>query len=130
MLDEEAILERLWKAPVVAAVAAGLGFVLFLAAGGGLLLVENKAIHPAVSLEQGSAQCRTAVPERVDPANEGRLVYLKGEAVPGSPAVDEPFGVKADALRMTREVETYQWEEEKKESKKDNKTTVTYAYKK
>jgi hypothetical protein len=66
--------------------------------------------------------------DQVDPANEGKLVHLTGEATTKEKLTDPDFGISTQALRLIREVELYQWKETKSEVKKDSKKIVTYKY--
>jgi hypothetical protein len=69
----------------------------------------------------------------VDSANEEKLVHLSGTATTDETLADSAFGVSATALRLSRNVEMYQWVE-KVETKKTKKaggkeeTTKTYSY--
>jgi Ran GTPase-activating protein (RanGAP) involved in mRNA processing and transport len=118
--------DRIWNAPVVMAAGAVLGVVFILAAIALCFWGENKTINTAVSLEQGAAKARSASAEKVDPANDGKLVHLTGDATAGEPLTDADFGISVKALRLTRDVEVYQWKETKTEGKKDAKPTYKY----
>jgi hypothetical protein len=117
-----------WNWPLMLALGAFLGLLLLPAAGALLFWFEDKAIKTAVSLQQGAGLTLSVSAERVDAANEGKLVHLSGAAGTEAGVTDPVLGISARALRLKREVEVYQWKEEKKESKKDGKTTVTYTY--
>jgi hypothetical protein len=49
--------------------------------------------------------------DRIDPANEGRLIQIKGDLVVKTPASDPQLGITADALMLLRFVEMLQWQE-------------------
>ncbi|MGA9421903.1 MAG: TMEM43 family protein [Rhodanobacteraceae bacterium] len=49
--------------------------------------------------------------DHVDPANEGRLVSIRGPLAAAEPAIDHELGVSADALFLLRHVEMLQWRE-------------------
>src|SRR5262245_57150658 len=125
---EDAARQRIENAPVVMALGAALGVFIALGAVGLLVWMEGRTIHTAVGLEQGAAVAVTVAPDRVDPANEGKLVHLTAEAAAAGDVADPDFGGSARVLRLAREVELYQWQEKKNESKKDGKTIVTYTY--
>jgi Leucine-rich repeat (LRR) protein len=110
-------------------IGAVLGGLLFLASIGLLFWIEHHSVVTAASLEEGAGKVATVEPGKVDPANEGKLVHVTGEASAGEPPTDPDFGISAKALRLSREVEVFQWKETKSESKKDGKTSVTYTYK-
>jgi hypothetical protein len=50
----------------------------------------------------------------VDPANEGKLVHLTAKAVTDETLADDMFGVSANAIKLRRNVEMYQWKEKQK----------------
>ncbi len=50
-------------------------------------------------------------PANVDPANEGKLVYVTGTLSSDKQLRDPEFGVPANALFLKRRVEMYQWDE-------------------
>jgi Ran GTPase-activating protein (RanGAP) involved in mRNA processing and transport len=128
-MSDESLQEQLAGSPVILLLGAVLGLVLVVAAVGGGFYVEHRAINTARSLEQGAAAAITVPADRVDPANEGKLVHVIGKADTSDPATDPELGISAPALRLTREVETYQYKENKEEEKKkDSKPTVTYTY--
>jgi hypothetical protein len=128
-MSDESLQEQLAGSPVILVLGAVLGLVLVVAAIGGEFYVEHKAINTAVSLEQGAAAAVDAPAEPVNPANDGKLVHVTGKAEAGDPATDPNLGISAPALRLTREVEIYQWKENKEEEKKkDSKPVVTYTY--
>jgi hypothetical protein len=53
-----------------------------------------------------------AAADRIDPANEGRLVAVSGRLEVATPARDRALGVAAPALVLLRHVEMRQWHEE------------------
>jgi len=73
--------------------------------------------------------------ERVDPANESRLVHLSGLATTQETLTDPVFRIAEQAIRLNRKTETYQWVERKKsETRKKlgggEETVTTYSYSK
>ena len=115
----------------------GIFFGLILLVVGVVLLFwnEGRAVQTYKSLKEGQGIVVHVEAGEVDPANDGKLVHLNGDAVTDGVLLDEDFGVAADALRMRRDVEMYQWEE-KQESKTEKKlgggeeTVTTYNYSK
>lgn len=113
----------------------GIFFGLLLLVLGVVLLFwnEGRAVQTYKSLKEGQGIVVPIGADAVDPANEGKLVHLNGDAVTDGILVDEDFGIAAEALRLRREVEMYQWEE-KQESKTEKKlgggeeTVTTYSY--
>ena len=77
-----------------------------------------------------------APPARIDPALDGRLVHLTGTLQAAMPARDPVFGVvSADAVRLQRRVEMFQWQEHSSSSTEKSlgggsTTTTTYDYQK
>src|SRR5262245_18526190 len=75
---------------------------------------EGRAVRTARSLEEGAGAVVSVSSTSVDPAHEGKLVHMTGEATTAETLEDPEFGVKAHALKLVRVVEMYQWEEEEK----------------
>ena len=126
--DDEAIAGSIWRSSTVLVLGAILGVLFIGCAGVFQYWIEDKAIHTAQSLEQGAAHAVTVPADAVNPANDGKLVHLSGEAATKETLTDPDFGIAVGALRLTRKVELYQWKETKTETKKGNKTVVTYKY--
>ncbi|HEY8240424.1 MAG TPA: TMEM43 family protein [Kiritimatiellia bacterium] len=116
-------------------VGAFVGLILFVIAIPIMFWNEGRAVTTYKSLKEGAAAVVSVSADSVDAANEGKLVHLNGDAVAGAPAVDAAFNVSVDALWLSRQVEMYQWIEEK-ESKTEKKiggseeTVTTYRYEK
>lgn len=96
---------------------------------------EGRAVKTAEGLKEGLSSVVSIEPGSVLPGNEGRLVHVSGDAVPGKPVVDSVFGISAPALRMKRTVEMYQWTEEKttqtrKKVGGSTETETIYTYEK
>jgi hypothetical protein len=95
------------------------GLALFLASFPLLFWNEGRAIKTAKSLTEGASAVVSVGADRVDPANEGKLVHVTGLATTTEALGDGAFGVSATALRLRRKVEMYQWVE-KSETKTEN----------
>lgn len=111
------------------------GLVLFVVAFPLLWWNEGRTITTAKALEQGQGAVTDIDSARVDPAFEGQLVHLTGLATNTAPLSDVRFGVTAEALRLERNAEMYQWIEDKTEKTVEKiggktETTVTYTYRK
>ena len=65
--------------------------------------------------------------DKVDSANEGKLIATYGEVINEQEMFDEEFNVKVQSPIMKRIVEVYQWEED---SDTDEDGHTTYSYKK
>ena len=63
----------------------------------------------AIEVYDAAAAANVVHVDRVDAANEGKLVHVSGELV-GEDLVDD-LGVKAKGIRLSRTVTMYQWQE-------------------
>ncbi len=88
------------------------GVLLILIAFPLLFWNEGRAVQRYKTLEEGAGAVVTISPETVDAANEGKLVHLSGMATTDEQLSDPQFGVTAQALKLQRTVEMYQWEEQ------------------
>lgn len=97
------IIEALW----------GVLFGLALAAASvvGMFWNEGRAVQTFRSLAEGAGLVTTVEAAKVDPANAGKLIHVAGQVKSGAPLVDDELGVSAQALRLVRVVEMYQWKE-------------------
>lgn len=125
-----------WFSRIGSALAGVLvGLALFV---GSFLLLgwnEGRAIHRAKTLDVGASQVISISPAAPVAENDRKLVHLTGRAEAPGPVSDGVFGITADALKLRRDVEMYQWKEESKsETKKKlgggEETTTTYTYSK
>lgn len=89
------------------------GLVLVIAAVVLLFWNEGRAARTAAALAEGAGLVVSVDSTAVDAANEGKLIHLAGPTTLGAPVVDGDFGFNADALKLDRKVEMYQWKEEK-----------------
>lgn len=110
---------------------------------GGLLFViafpvlwwnEGRSVKTAKGLAAGEKITVDVVSDRVDSANDRKLVHTSGRAEAKDEVKDPEFGVTAPGLiKLQRLVELYQWVEEKtqKTEKKvggGEETVTTYTY--
>lgn len=110
-----------------------IGVVLFIAGFPVLFWGEGRAVREAKTIEEGQAGVVDVAADKADPANDGKLVHLTGEARTAETLKDDQFGISLVACKLRRTVEMYQWVE-KKESTKEKKlggkeeTTTKYKY--
>lgn len=88
-----------------------LGVILFVAAFPLLLWNEGRAVTTAKSLAEGAAAVVSISPDKIQQATEGKLVHMTGEAKTKETLTDPVFEVAANAIKLERLVETYQWKE-------------------
>lgn len=95
---------------------------------------EGRAVQTARSLAEGAGLVVSVAAEKVDPANEGRLIHVSGTLTSATKPEDPDFGVAVEAVRLIRDVEMYQWvQSEKSETRtrigggEETVTTYTYA---
>ncbi|HWQ54197.1 MAG TPA: TMEM43 family protein [Bryobacteraceae bacterium] len=110
-----------------------LGLVLFVAGFPVLWFNEGYAVKTARSLSQGAHDVISVMPDRVDPANEGKLVHVAGLATTTETVADPLFKVSAQGIRLRRTVEMYQWKESSSSRKEKDvggseTTRTTYRY--
>jgi hypothetical protein len=87
---------------------------------------EGNAIDRDRALRQGRREVISVARDRINPANEGRLVHVFGGTSAGEPPRDPRFGVvSAQGIILKRTVEMYQWIESS--SRMNNHTTYSYS---
>lgn len=94
---------------------------------------EGRAVTTANSLKEGAAAVVHVSSDKIDPANDKKLVHLTGEAAASAPVTDPDFGLSVPTLRLVRSQEIYQWVEDRKSEKKQQigggeETVTTYTY--
>lgn len=109
------------------------GLLLFFAAFPLLFWNEGRAVDTAKSLEEGAASVIDVPSAPLDPAHAGKLVHTTGLATTSETLLDPQFGVAAQALKLNRKVEMYQWQETssshtEKNLGGDTETVTTYSY--
>ena len=95
---------------------------------------EGNSVKTAKALDEGEGACVSVESNaKVDPEMDGKLVHMSGKADTQDVLSDDVFGVSATAIRLSRNVEMYQWVEHEKTSEKKNvggsvTKTTTYTY--
>ncbi len=112
-----------------------IGGVLFLVSFVVLWWNEGRAVKTAAGLSQLRVEVVSADPARIDPANEGRAVHLSGNATTSETLADPEFGIAAPAIRLRRQAEMYQWQEDSRTEERrkvggGSEEVTTYDYKK
>lgn len=106
------------------------GLLLFVLAFPLLWFNEGRAVSAAKSLDEGASSVVSVSADKVDAANEGKLVHTTGVARTEDVLKDSDFGISMKTIKLTRSVEMYQWTEKKKTEKQkkigggEEKTTV------
>lgn len=124
-----------WGGRLVSSIGGALlGVLLFLASFPLLFWNEGRAVQTEKSLEEGTKSVVSVEADKVDSANEGKLVHITAKAATDETPTDPDFGVTAPRdIRLVRTVEMYQNKEEAHTETKKNlggseTTTTTYTY--
>jgi hypothetical protein len=109
------------------------GIVLFILAFPLIFWNEGRAVKTEKALAEGRGAVVTVNSDRLDSANEGKLVHTTGHATAGETLSDAEFGVSTSAIRLKRKVEMQQWRETSRSEKRDKvgggtETITTYSY--
>lgn len=112
------------------------GLLLIPAAAILLFWNEGRAVNTAKTIDEGEKLCVAAKVDAVEPGNQGKLVHVSGTTKVEGTLADPVFpAASAQAVKLRRQVEMYQWEE-KTHTKTEKKTggsettTTTYTYEK
>ncbi len=111
------------------------GLILFIVAFPLLFWNEGRSVKEYKTLKEGGGAVISVTSDTVDAANTGKLVHMTGKASTEATLKDPVFGVAANALKLKRVVEMYQWKETShSETKKKlgggTETVTTYTYSK
>jgi len=111
------------------------GIVLFIIAFPILWLNEGRAVNTEKKINFAKDNVIAVSADKVNKENEGKLIYIVGQAKTSELLKDDNFNISTNAIKLTRTVSIYQWEEEEttKTVKKmggGKKTIKTYTYKK
>lgn len=110
-----------------------IGGLMFLGSFPLLWWNEGRAIAEARALSEGAGAVVHVAEDKIDAANENKLLHVSGEVKADADVVDTETTLAVDALQLKRVVEMYQWTEDKqsKEEKKlggGSETVTTYEY--
>lgn len=111
------------------------GLVFFVLAFPLLWWNEGRAVRTARSLSEGAGSIVSSPADSIDASKEGKLVHVTGSVSTEQPVADDALPVQVQGVKLIRNVEMYQWTEEKKsETKKKlgggEETVTTYTYNK
>lgn len=110
------------------------GLICVIAAAIFLFWNEGRTIKRLRTLEQGQSQLvQLQVNQPINPVNNGKLVYIAGAAMTMETQIDEMFGISSQGISLSRNVQMYQWDEQKDtKTEKDfggkERTITTYSY--
>ena len=105
---------RSWTERLAQSVSgAVLGVFLFFGCIGLLWWNEGRAVDRTATLMSGRNLVLSVPADRPDSGNDGKLVHVAGMAATAQTLEDPIFRVKAQALRLVRNVEMFQWIEER-----------------
>lgn len=109
--------------------ALGIGAVVL------LFWNEGRTVDRATTLALGADRVISVSADRVDPANDGELVHVSGVTTINGSLRDPLFGIDQPAIRLQRQVEMYQWVEERESKTREKlgggtETVTTYRYEK
>lgn len=88
------------------------GLALFVIAFPLLFWNEGRSLTTYKSLKEGGSSVVAVASDSIDPANAGSLIHLSGFADTKATLTDSDFGISANALKLRRISEMYQWKEE------------------
>ncbi|MDO4817777.1 MAG: TMEM43 family protein [Akkermansia sp.] len=112
------------------------GIILFIVSFPLLFWNEGNSVKVAKALEEGRGiTVEVQDISKIDPANEGKLVHMCGDATTQDVLKDAEFDISHNGMMLRRKVQYYQWVEKSHEETKKNfggsETTVTtYTYSK
>ncbi|WP_442509755.1 TMEM43 family protein [Novipirellula sp. SH528] len=112
-----------------------IGGLLFLVSFPLLFWNEGRAVRTAKGLKEGAGAVVRVDSDAPDASHEGQFVHVSGEAHSSEQLTDDAFAINFEGIRLERNVEMYQWDEDadRKTKKKlggGTTTTTTYSYEK
>lgn len=112
-----------------------LGLLFFLISFPVLWLNEGRAVKEAKKLKEGLSVVVHVEADTSESVNDGKLIHITGKADTKDLVSDHTFNLSVNALRLSRHVQMYQWEENvttttKKKLGGGETTTKKYTYQK
>ena len=89
------------------------GVVVFVVGIGLLSWNEHRAVQKYQELHDVRDNVLSVSTDTISPVHEGKPVYVSGDTATESVLKDPLFNVEAQAIRLRRKVEMYQWQEQK-----------------
>ncbi|MBR4673062.1 MAG: TMEM43 family protein [Victivallales bacterium] len=111
----------------------GIGVILFIVAFPLLFWNEGRAVKTAKALKEGAKTVISVASDKVDPANQDKLIHFTGKTATVDMLMDPIFQINYNGIVLRRKVEMFQWvenastETKKKVGGSEEKTT-TYTY--
>ncbi len=110
-----------------------IGLVLFVVGICLLWTNEGRSVKRYRALKEGAASVISVSADQVDSANQGKLIHISGSAKTDDILRDKDFPVEVNAIRLSRNVEMYQWVEDVSEETHtklggSTETVTTYDY--
>ena len=111
------------------------GIIIFIIAFPLLFWNEGRAVKRYKALKEGSGIVISVAEDKVDTANDGNLVHITGLATTKDVLEDNEFGISANAIKLKRAAQMYQWKETRKNQTRKKTgggttTKTTYSYQK
>ncbi len=108
-----------------------IGLIMVPASIAGLAWNEYRTIKRTQGIAEGAEIVQTVSdPSSANPSYAGALIHLNGRAETQERLRDDVFGIEVLAIRLMRDVESYQWIENVETVNRDGKQVTTYEYKK
>lgn len=112
-----------------------IGFILIFVGIGLLFWNEGRAVKTHRALVESQSQVVSISADNAQPSMNGKLVHVSGNATTEQTLNDDMLPISAQALKLKRYVETYQWKESSKSEEKkqlggSTETVTTYEYQK
>lgn len=114
----------------------GAGFCMIIIGTALLWWNEGRAVKTSRMLKEASSVAvHVEDVSSLDPSLEGKLIHANAVAHSGEVLSDPTFGVSGNAIKISREVEFYQWQESSRTETKEKiggtlEETTTYSYSK
>ena len=87
------------------------GLILVIFSGITIFWNEGRSAETLEGLAEGAKIVISISADKIDAANEGKLVHVAAETSTAQPLKDPDFGFVFEGLKLSRTVEMYQWKE-------------------